>query len=75
MNRKERRCKVMTERRCDNCECWKRDGIDGICKAKAPSPGIVFISNQDKSGDLKLVEPRKEPHDYCFDSFRPIEEG
>jgi hypothetical protein len=55
------------EKRCDNCVCWQRDGIDGICRANAPKPIII-----QGEGTYNLVWPRTAPDEFCFDCFSPV---
>ena len=53
----------MYEKRCDKCQAWKRDGVDGICRRRSPKPAIFDMQN----ADLRLVWPKTNPEDGCWE--------
>jgi len=58
------------ERFCKNCDFWKRDGSDGVCKKNAPRPKLVqSLANAAYS----IVEPRKNADDWCGE-FIPLKD-
>ena len=56
------------ERSCSTCECWQRDGADGVCKAHAPRPGMVV-----EGMPASLCWPRTLAEDVCWDCYVKIE--
>lgn len=58
------------KKRCDNCQCWERDGVDGICRAKCPKSAVIDCK---RNPNLQLVWPRTKPSDWCFEGFLPVE--
>lgn len=54
----------MTTRQCLTCECWQRDGMDGICRRNAPKPAIV-----ESGKNLTVCWPRTAGTDFCVDGY------
>lgn len=56
----------MKEKKCSSCKFWNRDGADGICRKKSPSPTVVK-----DGGPYTLVWPRTKDNEWCgeFEEF------
>lgn len=60
------------DRKCKNCMSWQRDSGDGICRRKAPQPGIVVKppvrveKNKVVPPDYILIWPRTNSEDWCM---------